>query len=84
VASNSRSGQSPSRDQIARQAARRVAAATRRITEAKSRGSKDTIEAIRVSLLSAAKIHPHQTVTDDVADYALARIRELYEAEAGL
>jgi hypothetical protein len=27
-------------------------------------------------------VHPHQTVTEDVADYALARIRELYETEA--
>jgi hypothetical protein len=69
-------------EQRARQAARRIASATQRITEAKGRGAKDTIEAIRVSLLSAVRVHPDQTITDDVADYALARIRELYEAGA--
>jgi hypothetical protein len=69
-------------EQRARQAARRIASATQRITEAKRRGPRDTIEAIRVSLLSAVRVHPDQAVTDDVADYALARIRELYEKEA--
>lgn len=72
-------------EQQQRQAARRVAAARDRIARAKRLGPKETVEAVRVSLRSAVRLYPlrAEDLVDDVADYALARIRELYESEAG-
>lgn len=63
---------------LSRPAARRLAAATQKVNKAKREGPKATVEAMRASLLSAVKINPSQTVINEVADYALAKIHELY------
>jgi hypothetical protein len=75
---NSRDQRGVPPGQLSAQAARRLAAATQRINNAKRLGPKATIEAVRVSLLSAVKANPSQTITAEVADHVLIKLHELY------
>lgn len=65
--------------QLSAQSARRLAAATKRIHQAKRLGPKATVEAVRACLLAAVKVNPSRTITDEVADHALIKLRELYQ-----
>lgn len=69
-------------DQAAAQAARRIAAATRRVNDAKAEGPAEAVAAIRACLLSAVKLNPSgqaPAMIDRIADYALAELRDLYQ-----
>jgi hypothetical protein len=68
----------PLTDLQQRQAARRIAAATVRINEAKRLGPRATIDAVRRCLVSAVRVNPDPSIVGRYADDALAAIRELY------
>lgn len=70
-------------EQQERQAARRIAAARNRIAKARRLGPRATVEAVRLSLLSAVRTHPSQEFADEVADFVLAKLRDLYATGGG-
>lgn len=68
-------------EQARAQSARRLAAATASINDAKAEGPTATVNAIRKCLLSAAKLNPSgraPEIINEIADFTLASLRELY------
>lgn len=64
--------------QMSKQSARRLATATRRIRNAKLKGERATVDALRDILLSAGKTNPSYGLVYEVADTVLARLPDLY------
>lgn len=68
----------PAPGRLSPRGARRLAAATARVNKAKRLGPRATVEAVRACLLSAVKANPSAAFTDQIADYVLAKIGEMY------
>ena len=66
--------------QLSRESARRISTAGTRLRNAKQCGPRETVEALRLVLLSAVKTNPSHGLVNEIADQVLAGLPDLYLA----